>query len=322
MIYFNRTLLMFLVLLVLTSCVTKKKYLYLERKYYNAYDENKILGKEVGEISAQNKDYLTLIESLKKEVEELKTDTAESGKSLRGLEGRYEQLYHTYVLLEKTSKKAIEGTTAEIFTVQNELIETQKALQERENKLNQTAIELKDKETKLAELQDVLDKQKKVVGELKQKVSAALLGFENHGLTVDIKNGKVYVSLEEKLLFATGSTKVDANGEEALKKLAIMLQNNKDINVLIEGHTDNVPYTSSAGCIKDNWDLSVLRATSIVRILIKHGEIDPVRLIPAGRGEFLPIDPADTNEARAKNRRIEIILTPKLDELFQIIGSH
>lgn len=320
--YFGKTILMLLVLWVFTSCVTKKKYLYIEGKYYDAYDENKRLDKELSEKTSQNDDYIIQIRSLENQIQGLKADTTETGKSLRSLQGRYGQLYNTYVLLDKTSKQAIEGTTEEIFKVQNALIETQKALEEREGKLNQIAKELEEKERKLAELQEILDKQKKVVGELKQKVSAALLGFENNGLTVDIKNGKVYISLEEKLLFATGSSKVDANGEEALKKLAIMLQNNKDINVLIEGHTDNVPYSSSTGCVKDNWDLSVLRATSIVRILIKHGEIDPVRLIPAGRGEFLPVDPGDTKEARAKNRRIEIILTPKLDELFQIIENN
>lgn len=320
--YLSKAIFSLIIVFILSSCVTKKKYLYMEGKYYDAYDENKKLGKELGEKTVQNNDYLTQQRILQNQVQGLKADTAETGKSLRSLKGRYEQLYSTYVLLEKTSKKAIEGTTEEIFKVQNELIETQKALEERENKLNQTARELEEKEKRLAELQEILDNQKKVVGELKQKVSAALLGFENNGLTIEIKNGKVYISLEEKLLFATGSSKVDANGEEALKKLAEMLQINKEINVLIEGHTDNVPYSSSAGAVKDNWDLSVLRATSIVRILLKHGDIDPVRLTPAGRGEFLPIDPADSKEARAKNRRIEIILTPKLDELFQIIENN
>ena len=156
---------------------------------------------------------------------------------------------------------------------------------------------------------------------LKDKVSKALLGFENNGLTITEKNGKVYVSLDESLLFASGSVNVDPKGVDALKKLAEVLGNNKDVNVLIEGHTDDVPL-SGKGKIKDNWDLSVLRATSIVKILLTDSGIDAKRLTPAGRGEFLPLDIADTPEARTKNRRTEIILTPRLDELFEILENN
>ncbi len=158
------------------------------------------------------------------------------------------------------------------------------------------------------------------VNALKKAVSDALVGFENNGLTVTKKNGKVYVSMEEKLLFASGSTVVDSKGEGALKEIAKVLEKNADINVLIEGHTDNVPI--SGGAIKDNWDLSVLRATSVVRILTKHADIDPTRLTPAGRGPYLPVDNANSTDARRKNRRIEIILSPKLDELFKGIGEN
>jgi chemotaxis protein MotB len=147
-----------------------------------------------------------------------------------------------------------------------------------------------------------------------------LLGFQDNGLTVSTKNGKVYVSLEERLLFESGSTVVDAKGVDALKKLAKVLEREEDINVLIEGHTDNVPIKSAS--IKDNWDLSVLRATSIVRIITSNSKVDPRNLTAAGRGEYFPIDKANTPEARRKNRRTEIIITPNLDELFKIIGSN
>ena len=129
---------------------------------------------------------------------------------------------------------------------------------------------------------------------------------------------KVYVSLTEQLLFKSGSKTVDKKGVEALKKLAGALKGNDDLGVLVEGHTDNVPMSSSANGIKDNWDLSVLRATSIVRILTEEG-VDPKNVSASGRGEYIPVDTADTKEARRKNRRIEIILTPKLDELFQML---
>jgi chemotaxis protein MotB len=135
-----------------------------------------------------------------------------------------------------------------------------------------------------------------------------------------MKNGKVYVMLEERLLFATGSTVVDPKGVEALRELGKVLEKNPDINVLIEGHTDNVPM-KGAGEIKDNWDLSVMRATSVVKILL-NSKITPARITAAGRGEFVPIESNETAELRKKNRRIEVILTPKLDEILKVLETN
>jgi chemotaxis protein MotB len=156
------------------------------------------------------------------------------------------------------------------------------------------------------------------VNSLKRSVSEALTGFENQGLSVTQKNGKVYVSLDEKLLFPSGSTTVDPKGVAALKKLAGVLEKNPEISINIEGHTDDVPVIPGSN-FRDNWDLSVLRATSIVRILLQGSSIDPKRLSVSGRGEFFPVDPSKTAEARQKNRRTEIILSPRLDELFKLI---
>ena len=179
--------------------------------------------------------------------------------------------------------------------------------------------ELNNKEKRVAELESVLARKDSTVSALKEKVSSALLGFQDNGLTVSTKNGKVYVSLEERLLFESGSTVVDSKGVDALKKLAKVLEREIDINVLIEGHTDNVPIKGAT--IKDNWDLSVLRATSIVRIITSNSKVDPRSLTAAGRGEYFPIDNANTPEARKKNRRTEIILAPNLDELYKILGN-
>jgi len=148
-----------------------------------------------------------------------------------------------------------------------------------------------------------------------------LLGFEGKGLSIEIRNGKVYVSLEESLLFRSGSWEVNDRGISALQKLAEVLASNPDINVLIEGHTDNVPYRGS-GQVKDNWDLSVMRATAIVKVITRNPGVHPSRLTAAGRSEYAPLATNSTSEGRAKNRRTEIILTPKLDELFQIIETH
>jgi chemotaxis protein MotB len=152
-------------------------------------------------------------------------------------------------------------------------------------------------------------------------VTNALLGFEKDGLSINIRNGKVYVSLDEKLLFQSGKYEVNQSGANALKKLAKVLEQNADINVLIEGHTDDVPYKPD-GALLDNWDLSVKRATAVVRILLQGSTINAKRLTVAGRSEYLPIDKSKTAQARQKNRRTEIILTPKLDELFKILESN
>jgi chemotaxis protein MotB len=137
-----------------------------------------------------------------------------------------------------------------------------------------------------------------------------------------MKNGKVYVSLEEKLLFKTASWDIDANGKNALKKLADVLEKNPDIQITIEGHTDNVPYNPGSGQLKDNWDLSVKRATTVVRVLLEGSKIDPKRLTAAGRSEFLPIDSRNASDARQKNRRTEVVLTPDLSALYQLIDKY
>jgi chemotaxis protein MotB len=188
------------------------------------------------------------------------------------------------------------------------------------NTLEARQKELAEKEAKLAELQNILTQKDAEVKALKNKVADALKGFEEMGLTIYEKNGKVYVSLDEKLLFASGSWDIDSKGKEALGELGKVLANDQNINVVIEGHTDNVPYKGSSA-VKDNWDLSVMRATAVVKEILKNKEIIPSRITASGRSEYLPVEDDDTKEARAKNRRTEIILTPKLDELFKIIDS-
>jgi chemotaxis protein MotB len=178
--------------------------------------------------------------------------------------------------------------------------------------------ELEARNARLMEMEEMLYEKDRILENLKNRVAEALLGFEGQGLTVSRKDGKVYVSLDEKLLFKTGSTVVDPNGVRALQQLAVVLANNPDIHIMIEGHTDDVPFRKGSS-IKDNWDLSVMRATSIVRILLESSRIEPTRITVAGRGEYLPVDPADTPEARRKNRRTEIILSPDLTELYRIL---
>jgi chemotaxis protein MotB len=249
------------------------------------------------------------------------------------------ELYNT--LLEN-SDRLRQGADAEAQKTLGLLQETRSELQRKEDELREleaslnkeranleglsTQLEIKEaeinrKNAQVQELQSILNRKDSVVNALRQKVSNALLGFEGDGLTVTKKNGKVYVSLEEQLLFKSGQWSVDPKGKDALKKLAALLVQNPDINVMIEGHTDDVPF-SGRSSIEDNWDLSVKRATSIVKILLENKDLAPTRLIASGRGEFLPIDPRETTEARRKNRRTEIILTPKLDELFELLEAN
>ncbi|MVN75568.1 OmpA family protein [Hymenobacter sp. HMF4947] len=193
------------------------------------------------------------------------------------------------------------------------------------NQLNQTLgtteQDLAGKNARVAEMQRILDEKDAATKALRQKVSDALLGFNSNDLQVNVKNGKVYVSLSEQLLFKSGSTKVDPAGQDALIKLANALTGNKDINILVEGHTDNVPIKGVVNGAKDNWDLSVLRATEITRLLTSAG-IDPTQITPSGRGQYLPVVANDSPQNKAMNRRTDIILTPKLDELFSILNQN
>lgn len=328
--------------LITASCVPARKYEDIvtrrqecEKSVLEYKKENEKLYTENNELSRQ-------VSELERNIASLKMDTTNLGSTLRRVNANYEQLNKTYQILMDQNEKLSQGQAAETRQIMERLQETQEdllrredelqkatlAMQEKEkalNELNQrlqaSMKEIKEKEERLNELESILNKQDSIVNALRKKVSNALLGFQENGLSVDVRNGKVYVSLEESLLFATSSTSVDPKGVSALQELAKVLEKNPDINVLIEGHTDDVPFREGSA-IEDNWELSVLRAIAIVRILLENSDIDPTRLTAAGRGEHLPLDPAKTPEARKKNRRTEIILTPKLDELFQIIEAN
>ena len=185
--------------------------------------------------------------------------------------------------------------------------------------LNQKKNELNERECTINELQQMINAQNEKVRKLLSSVKDALLGFSSDELTVREKDGKVYVAMSDKLLFQSGSARLDKRGEEALGKLAEVLNKQTDIDVFIEGHTDNKPINTVQ--FKDNWDLSVIRATSVVRILIKNYNVNPLQIQPSGRGEYMPVDDNETAEGRSKNRRTEIIMAPKLDKLFQMLQT-
>jgi chemotaxis protein MotB len=184
--------------------------------------------------------------------------------------------------------------------------------------LNQSKEELAEQQRKLETLQGLLEQQKKNADALRLKISEALVKFNSNELTVTMKNGKVYVSLQENLLFPSGSAVVNPKGKEALGKLAEVLNGNPEINVNIEGHTDSLPIRTR---FEDNWALSTARSSAIVRILTKDYKVDPVRVVASGHSAYDPVDTNSTPEGRARNRRTEIILTPKLDELYNLING-
>ncbi|MGI8638257.1 MAG: OmpA family protein [Segetibacter sp.] len=207
-------------------------------------------------------------------------------------------------------------------TLQQQLEATRKEatsrLQDASSRLNMSQEQIADQQRRLEQLQSLIDQQKKNTEALRSKINDALVGFNSNELTVSTKNGKVYVSLQENLLFPSGSVVVNPKGKQALGKLADVLNSNPNINVNIEGHTDSIPMK---GKFEDNWALSVGRSTAIVRILTDAYKVDPTRVTASGRSKYVPVDSNSTPEGRAKNRRTEIILEPKLDELMQLIQS-
>lgn len=203
----------------------------------------------------------------------------------------------------------------------NNRSENQKLLQElneKENKLRKLEDDLREREKRVKELEDILQAQKDAVANLRDKLLTALKGYADKGLSVYEKNGRVYVSMDEKLLFESGKTEVNKDGIAALNDLAVVLSQDKTLQITVEGHTDNVPLRGS-GAIKDNWDLSVLRATAVTKILMQNTNIGTNQIMPAGRGEFMPIADNDSKEGRAKNRRTDIIISPDLNEIYKLI---
>ena len=214
------------------------------------------------------------------------------------------RLYMSYTALQERYQKLLADGSAETARMLKELETSQMALNERSRRVN--------------ELEAMLRSREEAINAIRRKVTDALTGFDGKGLSISIKNGNVYVSMDDKLLFRSGSFEIDPNGARAVHDLATVLAQNPDINVMVEGHTDDVPYRPN-GQLRDNLDLSAKRATTVVRLLLENKGIAPSRIIAAGRGESLPVASGKTSEARAKNRRTEIILTPKLDELMQLM---
>lgn len=317
------------------SCVPSRIMEETKAKLNTCETERDALKKSAQENEAKIAELKEQMVKNEKENAGLKRDTAIVGSNYRNLTTKYDKLNALNEQLMNRLDKLLAGSASDNAKLSGDLQLTKeqllkkedelKALEAKLNKqkadLDELSLQLKQREARVNELEEILKKKDQAATDLKKKLSDALLGFENKGLTITQKNGKVYVSMDESLLFASGKTNVETRGVEALKNVAKVLESNTDINVMVEGHTDDVPM-KGAGEIKDNWDLSVIRATSVTKILLSSAKIDAKRITSAGRGEFFPLDPAKTPEARKKNRRTEIILTPKLDELLKVLGNN
>lgn len=324
-----------ILLVTFTSCVPGRKYKRLQdtsRQFMTERDEfkteNIALEMANRELDAKIRTTEEDISSAKKDLAAAQIERDKALSDFNTLSAKYDDLQNAQESLIKGNVKETQKLLTELQSAQENLQKKEDLLRqlgmnldEKKASLDKLTFELEKRNARMLELENILEGQKKLVQDLKNKVSEALLGFENNGLTVTMKNGKVYVSLEEKLLFRSGSWDIDANGRNALRKLAGVLERNPDIQVTIEGHTDNVPYRTG-GQLADNWDLSAKRATTVVRVLLEGTKIDPKRLTAAGRSEFLPVDESNTTGARQKNRRTEIILTPDLNELYELINKY
>ena len=314
------------------SCVPAKKLEECNAKAINCQTELENLKKSFLENEAKLKELQVSSEQMKIQLDSLVKDTTSNGKKYRVLKNDLEKVTNSKNELQKQiseqmklAQQSNQKLTTDLQMTQSQLLKKQEELKSLESQLNKQKADLETlskelslREAKVNELENQLKKKDEDANSLKKKLSEALFNFENKGLTITKKNGKVYVSMDESLLFASGKTAVEPKGIDALKNLAKVLEQNADINIMVEGHTDNQPMKGS-GDIKDNWDLSVMRATSVTKIILTNATIDAKRITAAGRGEFFPIDPANTNEARKKNRRTEIILTPKMDEVIKAI---
>jgi chemotaxis protein MotB len=302
-----------LLLALTTSCVSKKIYNDLESKYADLKKENRSMADENADL-LKAKNQLELDgATLKSTLEKAKSDYAKLKSDYEASQNKLKVLQDSYAALEKNSNDALQSNMKKNRDLLDQLEDKAHALALEQERLSKSA-------KRLQELEDLIAAKEASMQKLKETLSKALNSFEGKGLTVEQKNGKVYVSMENKLLFNSGSWAVGAEGKKAVIEVGKVLGDNPDISVLIEGHTDNDAFTAS-GPIADNWDLSTKRATAIVAILSENKKINKENLTAAGRSEFSPLASNTTAEGKAKNRRIEIILTPRLDEISKMLNE-
>lgn len=302
-------------LILFSSCVMQKQYDDLLTEKVRLEAATTLYQDSIAVLNKQLSEALLSSDQKNEEITDLKKKLASSEATLKTLKEKHNELNKYYDNLRSSSGKL----NNDLDKQQQELLEIRENLEKTRQVNDALNADLLERERKVAELEKVLQNEAKAAEAIKKKIADALLSFDKSDLNVTTRNGKVYVSLAEKLLFKSGSITVDPKGVSALKQVASALQSQSQINIMVEGHTDNVPISGSSKYLQDNWDLSVLRATSIVKILTNNG-VAKNQIIAAGKGEFAPIADNNSAENRQRNRRTEIIITPDLDELFKILN--
>ncbi len=317
---FKKTAVALAAVTLLSSCVSKKVYTDLENKYADLKKENRKLADNNDELGQSKAQLETENVALQDQIDRLKSDKAKLQSDIAASQKSMKNLQDSYGALEKNSNDALESNMKKNRDLLAQLEAKERALAAEQDRLNQLKTDLEASSQRLNELESLMASKDASMKKLKETLSKALNSFEGKGLTVEQKNGKVYVSMENKLLFNSGSWAVGAEGRRAVVEVGKVLGSNPDIAVLIEGHTDDDAYAGT-GPIADNWDLSTKRATAIVSILSENKNINRQNLTAAGRSEYAPLASNSTAEGKAKNRRIEIILTPKLDQISKMLNE-
>ncbi len=321
----KKIILYILAIVFFTNCVTQKKYDEILNDYLNEAVKNKFMSQSFDSLKI---DCITKNTSLASQIEQLKADSTSLAdliesmqKEMEAQNAQFSKSQQEYLQKLKTLGDKDQKTNADLLQMQLDLEKQKISLQQKETDLKKANADLLAREAKIIELNKLLTEQKTKSEALRDAIKKALTDFSSGELSVYIKDGKVYVSMSDKLLFKSGSTIVEKKGVDALGKLSDVIKKNTDIQVNIEGHTDNVPYGSNGGMIKDNWDLSLMRSSSVLHILTDKYTVNPLQVIGSGRGEFSPIETNSTSEGRARNRRTEIILAPKVDKLLNLLGE-
>ena len=310
-------------LLMLSSCLVSKKKFDDQVALANKYlAEKNDCGDKLTAANATIDDLNKQIANLNDEIQKLKDSNASLQDKVQKLDALKKE---TESVCEKVKQKLDEITHAsasERNKLMQDLAQKEKDLIEKSAQLDKLSQDLNERDAKLRNMQALMARKDSSVQALRKKLTDALLGFNNSELSVSVKDGKVYVSMSDKLLFSTGSFKVDERGKEALKKIAEVLNKQTDINIAIEGHTDNKAYVSTtSGPINSNWDLSVMRASNVTKILVDDYKVDPMHITPEGRGQFIPVESNETAEGRSKNRRIEVVLEPDMKAIMDILNA-
>ncbi|MFN4199343.1 MAG: OmpA family protein [Flavobacterium sp.] len=317
----KRTLVLsMMVAFLASSCVSKKIYNELEGKYADLKKENRKLSDNNSDLTKTKNQLDAELKNTKDELARVTNERNQLQNELAAANNQLKTLQASYAALERNSDEALKSNMNKNRELLAQLDAKEKALAAEQERLTKLQNDLKERSQRIDELERMMAAKEENMRRLRETLSKALNSFEGKGLTVHMKDGKVYVSMENKLLFQTGSWAVGTEGRRAIVEVGKVLAQNPDISVLIEGHTDNVPFNGS-GPIADNWDLSTKRATAIVTILTENRDINRQNLTAAGRGEYAPISSNETAEGKAKNRRIEIILTPKLDEISKMLNE-